>query len=139
MLADQFSFTDNLRLANLSSIPMLQRLPAHQSLPDFCKRFAIDVDNPVCLLSGGQRQVLAILMAIQKQVDVLLLDEPTAALDERNAFMVMKFVDQLAKSTGMTVIIICHDRLLVERCTDEFYELVVSSDGRRKLVKSSGA
>jgi ABC-type uncharacterized transport system ATPase component len=113
MLADQLTFEQNLRIANLPEYPNLQALPAHQPLPELIKRFSIPLKTPVYLLSGGQRQILAILMALQKPAEVLLLDEPTAALDDKNADMVMKFLTELVATTQLTVLIICHDKELV--------------------------
>lgn len=121
MLADQFSFTHNLQCANLPEFPTLGRLPAHKNLPEFIQRFCIDTSKPVKLLSGGQRQILAILMALQKGPSMLLLDEPTAALDEKNADMVMQFLQELVAATGLTVLIICHDKELVQRYAPHGY------------------
>jgi ABC-type lipoprotein export system ATPase subunit len=127
MLADQLSFTQNLQLANMSIYPGLQALPAHQQLPDFVQRFGIDMAKPVYLLSGGQRQILSILMALQKPVSVLLLDEPTAALDDKNSQMVMAFLHHLLQSAGLTILIICHDRELVTtHAQDGYFELSIN-------------
>jgi ABC-type lipoprotein export system ATPase subunit len=121
MLADQFSFTHNLQCANMPEFPTLGRLPEHKSLPELIQRFGIDINKPVKFLSGGQRQILAILMALQKVPSVLLLDEPTATLDEQNADMVMQFLTGLIASTGLTVLIICHDKELVARYAPNGY------------------
>ncbi|MBX9830484.1 energy-coupling factor ABC transporter ATP-binding protein [Candidatus Babeliales bacterium] len=135
MLADQLSFEQNLRLANLPSQPGLAALPAHKPVPAFVERFGIDIKKPVHLLSGGQRQILAILMALQKSTNILLLDEPTAALDEQNAEMVMSFLHDLVQTTGLTVLIICHDRELVMRYAQQsYFELVVDAQGVRSVV-----
>ena len=125
----------NLQLANLPIHPGLALLPVHKAIPTFVERFGIDVEKPVHLLSGGQRQILAILMALQKTTNILLLDEPTAALDEKNADMVMQFLHDLVVTTGLTVLIICHDRELVMRYAhDRYFELVVDEQGVRSLV-----
>ncbi len=136
MLANQFSFLDNLRLAKMPQYPTLTSLPDHQALPEFLQRFGIDINKPVKLLSGGQRQILAILMVLQKQGKILLLDEPTAALDEQNAAMVMEFVQMLVQKTGMTVLIICHDNELVERyAPNGYYHLVIDQKtGERRVL-----
>ena len=97
-----------------------------------------DYDKPVSLLSGGQRQILAIMMAIQKECGLLLLDEPTSALDSQNSETVMQFIKDLVAQTGITVLIICHDSDLVQRyASDGFYEIVVGEKGMRKIVLHS--
>lgn len=121
LLADQFSFDQNLRFANLPPVPTLAGLPEHKPLPDFLSRFAIDPATPVRLLSGGQRQILAMIMMLQKPTKILLLDEPTAALDDHNAALVMEFVRDLVQTSGLTVLIICHDKELVEQYAREGY------------------
>ena len=60
-------------------------------------------------LSGGQRQALTLLMSIMDSCQVLLLDEPTAALDPRSADVVMKTADKLAKDFELTTILITHN------------------------------
>ncbi|QQR49741.1 ATP-binding cassette domain-containing protein [bacterium] len=138
MLVDHLSFEQNLQLANLPIHPGLAPLPAHKAMPTFVERFAIDVEKPVHLLSGGQRQILAILMALQKTTNILLLDEPTAALDEKNAEMVMLFLNDLVITTRLTVLVICHDRELVMRYAhDRYFELVVDEQGVRSIVLRS--
>jgi ABC-type lipoprotein export system ATPase subunit len=137
MFADQYNFIDNLRFARLAAMPTVAPLPVHKPLPTFLERFAIDCMVPVRLLSGGQRQILAILMALQQPVEVLLLDEPTAALDEKNAIMLMDFIHQLAADSGITVLIICHDQSLVDRyAAGEFHKLCHQRNSMvRQLVR----
>lgn len=60
-------------------------------------------------LSGGQRQALTLLMSVMDTCRVLLLDEPTAALDPRSADIVMKTADKLVKDFGLTSILVTHN------------------------------
>src|SRR5581483_218231 len=85
----------------------------------------IDMTTPAHLLSGGQRQILAIMMALQKPTRVLLLDEPTAALDNDNAQQVMAFLENITAELNLITLIICHDKeLVVTYGHHSCYELV---------------
>lgn len=60
-------------------------------------------------LSGGQRQALTLLMSVMDSCKILLLDEPTAALDPRSAHIVMKTADDLIRDYHLTAILITHN------------------------------
>jgi putative ABC transport system ATP-binding protein len=65
-------------------------------------------DN-VELFSGGQRQALTLLMTVMSKPNLLLLDEHTAALDPRNAEMVMNLTRRFASEYRLTVLMITHN------------------------------
>ena len=67
------------------------------------------VDQQMGTLSGGQRQALTLLMSVMDSCKVLLLDEPTAALDPRSADVVMRTADELIKDYRLTAILITHN------------------------------
>lgn len=135
MLADQFSFEENLRCAALPEYPTLASLPQHMPLPPFIARFGINPKQQVRSLSGGQRQILAILMALQKPTQILLLDEPTAALDHKNSHMVMEFLQELVTTTGITVLIICHNPELVKAYAKNGYFQMSVNDKQLRTIE----
>jgi putative ABC transport system ATP-binding protein len=61
------------------------------------------------LLSGGQRQVVTLLMATLQKPKLLLLDEHTAALDPRIAKQVMNITKKLVAEQKITTIMISHN------------------------------
>ena len=61
-------------------------------------------------LSGGQRQRVAIARALSNDPEVILADEPTAALDSENGLLVMKMLRKLAHEKGRAVVIVSHDQ-----------------------------
>jgi len=60
-------------------------------------------------LSGGQRQAITLLMTVMTGVDVLLLDEPTAALDPRSAREVMEIADRIIRENNLTALLVTHN------------------------------
>ena len=67
------------------------------------------LETRVGALSGGQRQVLALLMATMTPIDFLILDEHTAALDPRTAEIVMELTDRIVREKKMTTIMVTHN------------------------------
>ena len=67
------------------------------------------VEQSMGTLSGGQRQALTLLMSVMDSCKVLLLDEPTAALDPRSAEVVMRTADNLIADFKLTAILITHN------------------------------
>ncbi|VAW39715.1 Vitamin B12 ABC transporter, ATPase component BtuD [hydrothermal vent metagenome] len=60
-------------------------------------------------LSGGERQRVMIARAICQQPRIMLLDEPTAALDPAHQLAIMQLLRRLLAAEGMTVIMVSHD------------------------------
>ena len=67
------------------------------------------MNTKVKLLSGGQRQALALLMATLQPVDILLLDEHTAALDPKTSEEIMKLTNRIVKEKHITTLMVTHN------------------------------
>ena len=63
----------------------------------------------VGVLSGGQRQAMALLMSTMTPSDYLILDEHTAALDPKTADLIMELTDQIVKEKNLTTIMVTHN------------------------------
>lgn len=64
---------------------------------------------PVGALSGGQRQAISLLMTTMSEIDFLILDEHTAALDPKTADIIMELTDKLVKEKKLTSIMVTHN------------------------------
>jgi manganese/iron transport system ATP-binding protein len=65
-------------------------------------------DRPIGALSGGQQQRVFLARAIAQQADLLLLDEPLAAVDKKTEALIFQIYDEL-KAAGKTLLISCHE------------------------------
>jgi simple sugar transport system ATP-binding protein len=79
-------------------------------------------DNMVALLSGGQRQGVAIARALQFKARLVIMDEPTIALSLKEAEQVLKFMRDLKKK-GISVLHISHNLYHVFPDADRFVVL----------------
>ncbi|HUZ68039.1 MAG TPA: ABC transporter ATP-binding protein, partial [Beijerinckiaceae bacterium] len=79
---------------------------AHDFIISFADAYNTNVGEQGAQLSGGQRQRIAIARAMLKNAPILLLDEPTAALDSESEREVQRALDQLRQ--GRTTIVVAH-------------------------------
>jgi putative ABC transport system ATP-binding protein len=115
--APELSILDNFRLAALRRSPKKLRIgttPAfreqvRERIAGLGMGLENKLDQAMGTLSGGQRQALTLLMSVMDQTDILLLDEPTAALDPQAAHTVMETARQLILTHGLTAILVTHD------------------------------
>ena len=75
-------------------------------------------DRRLDQLSGGERQRVFIARAICQQPEIMLLDEPTAALDLAHQVRVMDLMARLKTEQGMTVVMVSHDLNLAAMYAD---------------------
>ncbi|MFB6071788.1 MAG: ABC transporter ATP-binding protein [Halobacterium sp.] len=83
-------------------------------------------NTPIGELSGGQKQLAFVAMALAQETDVLLLDEPTTYLDLHHQLRVMEVVRNLNREEAVTVCVVLHDLQQAARFADY---LVALDDG----------
>lgn len=65
-------------------------------------------------LSGGQKQRVAVARALVRQPQLILADEPTAALDKKSGRDVVELMQQLAREQGCTILLVTHDNRIFD-------------------------
>ena len=97
------------------------------------------VDYKPNALSGGQKQRVAIARALVNQPQLILADEPTAALDKKSGREVVILMQKLAKEQGCTILIVTHDNSILD-VADRIINLVEgrleSDENLEKFVSS---
>lgn len=86
--------------------------------------------TPIGLLSGGQRQAVALMMAVLNPPEILLLDEHTAALDPNSATKILEITNELVHDEKITALMITHN---MKDALRNGNRLIIINDG--KLVK----
>lgn len=115
--APDLSILDNFRLASLRTQSKGFKVGVNDSFKNEVKdKIALlnmGLENKTAqlmgTLSGGQRQALTLLMSVMDNCKIILLDEPSAALDPRSAQVVMQTADQLIKEFSLTAILVTHN------------------------------
>lgn len=93
-----------------------------------------DMTRPVERLSGGQRQAVAIARALRWNAEIIIMDEPTAALGVKETALVLDLIRKL-KSDGHTVLLISHNMRDVVALADR---VVIMGSGRKYVDQPLG-
>lgn len=105
-----------------------KRVDYYKSLLETC---GMGLENrlnvPVGNLSGGQRQAAALIIASMTDIDLLVLDEHTAALDPKSSETLMEITDKVVKEKNLTTLMVTHNlRFAIEYGT----RLVMMHEGK---------
>ena len=93
------------------------------------------LDIKVGSLSGGQRQAMALLMSTMTDIDFLILDEHTAALDPKTADLIMELTDRIVREKGLTALMVTHNL----RYAAEYGNRLIMMHEGRDVLDLSGA
>lgn len=78
-------------------------------------------------LSGGQLQRVVIAIALSNNIKLLLLDEPTTALDEESKQTILELITKLAQKFNILILFVSHD---IDSIKDVCKEIVIIKDGK---------
>jgi simple sugar transport system ATP-binding protein len=115
-----------------------------------------DINSPVARLSGGQRQAIAVARTVHSEADILLLDEPLAAMGAKEGARILDLIQRLKDSGEVSMILVLHnyvhvlascdrvnliqdgviafDKPTVDTSIEELTELVVSEYRRARMA-----
>lgn len=101
-----------------------RRLPESErmvQLPDVLAMLEIEdlLQRRIDQLSGGQRQRVALGRALLRSPQLLLLDEPLAALDTQSKREIMPFLERLTRDAGVPIVLVTHAADEVQRLADQ--------------------
>ena len=129
----------------LGGCGMLQERKMIAQWQDIADRLQVrikDPKQPLGLMSGGQRQAVAVARAVTYADKIVILDEPTAALGLRESNKVLEIVERLPRQ-GVSVVLISHnleevmrvaDRAVVMRQGQKVGEAIPHADNHHALV-----
>ncbi len=86
-------------------------------------------------LSGGERQRVAIARALFQDPRIILCDEPTGSLDEKNGARILDLFEELNKELGVTLIVVTHDAKVAGRAG----RVITVEDGRLTARDGAGS
>lgn len=114
-LVEDSTVEENLQLGVRTSI--FTKKASKKQLQEVLAKVALDMplNTKVATLSGGERQRVAVARLLLKPKPLILADEPTGALDQRNADIILGYLRQFAE-TGSCVVVATHDAHAVEMC-----------------------
>lgn len=95
----------------------LRAQPLHGEIDRLARRFEIDIDRPIANLSSGMKRKVALLQVLAPHTPLVLMDEPTNALDPTMRDQLLDQV-QIARGRGQAVLFSSHVLAEVERVCD---------------------
>ena len=128
--ANVFMGAELTRAFGLPFIQLLDKPRMAREAKAYLARLTVqieDMNRPVERLSGGQRQAVAIARALRWNADVIIMDEPTAALGVKETAQVLDLVRTL-KRDGRTILLISHNMRDVVALADR---VVIMGSGRK--------
>jgi simple sugar transport system ATP-binding protein len=123
-LINELSVFQNMFLKRekvLKPMPFLARRAMKKETREALDEIGVNVpriDVPVAKLSGGQRQAIAVARTVNSDADIILLDEPLAAMGAKEGAMILDLVARLRAEGRVAIIMIAHNYVHVLQSCD---------------------
>jgi simple sugar transport system ATP-binding protein len=114
-LIDELTVYHNLFLHRerlFSPLPFINNRMMRREARKYLDQIGINIpsiDVPVARLSGGQRQAIAVARAIASESEIILLDEPLAAMGAKEGAMILDLITRLKSEANVSMILILHN------------------------------
>ena len=115
----EYNITKKYKIKNRKSKELSDRINEIAEIFGYNEKFLMK--SPF-VLSGGEKKMLGLALAVCLEPEILLLDEPTGALDYIMTIKFMKIVEKMKKN-GTTVILVTHDENIVKQYSDYILKL----------------
>lgn len=115
----EYNITKKYKIKNRKSKELSDRINEITELFGYDEKFLMK--SPF-VLSGGEKKMLGLALAVCLEPEILILDEPTGALDYNMTIKFMKIVEKMKKN-GTTVILVTHDENIVKHYSDYILKL----------------
>jgi ABC-type sugar transport system ATPase subunit len=166
-LVDELSVFQNLFLRrehHLPGLPLVANRRMRKEAREALDQIGInipDINAPAARLSGGQRQAIAVARAIYQRADIILLDEPLAAMGAKEGALILDLIQRLKDESNISLIVVAHnyvqvlqicdrvnllqdgaitfDKLTAETSLEELNEIVVEEYRRARAAAGNGA
>lgn len=98
---------------------------SQETIRNFLQLCCVDfsVEASCQTLSGGEKQRVFLAIYLSCLPTLLLLDEPTAALDAKTSVLLLSNIKEFCKKNSISVLCVCHNDALIERFSDETIRL----------------
>lgn len=110
----EYNITKKYKIKNKKSKELSDRINEIAEIFGYDEKFLMK--SPF-VLSGGEKKMLGLALAVCLEPEILILDEPTGALDYIMTVKFMKIVEKMKKN-GTTVILVTHDENIVKQYSD---------------------
>ena len=110
----EYNITKKYKIKNKKSKELSDRINEIAEIFGYDEKFLMK--SPF-VLSGGEKKMLGLALAVCLEPEILVLDEPTGALDYNMTVKFMKIVEKMKKN-GTTVILVTHDENIVKQYSD---------------------
>ena len=115
----EYNITKKYKIKNKKSKELSDRINEIAEIFGYDEKFLMK--SPF-VLSGGEKKMLGLALAVCLEPEILVLDEPTGALDYNTSVKCMKIVEKMKKN-GTTVILVTHDENIVKQYSDYILKL----------------